>query len=165
MSEEKTMQEEMNEEVMELALQNIHKLIPEEWMPRINEILPKILNMVKIGMKKSMKTISSQLGDRIFMIMNIPVQFPNGDILKVPHYIMIDPNQIDFFQTPSAENPNGEFKLKAGEVPKAIYSFATLAEQIQGYTDVKELFADIQNGNFMKFTFPEKEEKQKQIEG
>lgn len=156
-----TMQDEMNEEWMNLAVENIHKLIPEEWMPRINEILPKILNVVKIGMKKSMKTISSQLGNNIFLIMNLPVEFKTGEIFKVPHYIMISPDQIDFFQTPSPELPNGEFRLKLGEVPKAIYSFSTLAEQIQNYKDVKELLADIQNGNFMKFTFPDK---QKQIE-
>jgi len=162
MSEEKTMHDEMNEEWMDLAVENIHRLIPEEWMPRINEILPKILNIVKIGMKKGMKTISSQLGNRIFMIMNIPMKYKDSDeIFNIPHYIMISPDQIDFFQTPTPECPNGEFKLKVGQQPKAIYSFATLADKIQNYTDVKELISDLQSGNFMKFTFPDQ---QKMIE-
>lgn len=152
---EKTSQDEMNEVWMDAITDNIELLIPKDWLPQINEMLPKLLNIVKIGIKKGMKTVSSQLVNRIFMIMNIPVKFPNGEILSVPHYIMIKPEQIDFFQSPTAENPHGEFKLKAGENPIAIYSFATLADKIQGYTDVKALIADIQTGNFMNFTFPE----------
>lgn len=152
---EKSSQDEMNEVWMESMAESIKFLIPEAWEKDINTLLPKLLNIVKIGMKKGMKTISSQLGNDIFMIMNLPVQFESGEILKVPHYVMISPDQINFFQTPTPENPNGEFKLKDGEVPKAIYSFATLAEKIQNYTDVKDIMKDIQTGNFMKFTFPD----------
>lgn len=157
MEQEKSMQDEMNEVWMESITQNIELLIPKAWLPQINEMLPKLLNIVKIGMKKGMKTISSQLGNRIFMIMNLPVKLANSDeIFKVPHYIMINPDQIDFFQIPTAKCPNGEFKLKPGEAPLAIYSFMTMAEKIQNYTNVKDMIADIQNGNFMNFTFPEK---------
>lgn len=164
MAEEKTMQDEMNEVWMDSITENIELIIPKSWLPQINEMLPKLLNIAKMGMKKYMKTVSSQLGNRIFMIMNMPVKLQGSDeIFNVPHFIVIKPEQIDFFQSPSAEFPNGEFKLKQGQVPIAIYSFATMAEKIQNYKDVKEFIKDIQNGNFMNFTFPEKKPEQKQI--
>lgn len=164
MAEEKTMQEEMNEVWMDSITENIELLIPKSWLPQINDMLPKLLNIVKMGMKKYMKTVSSQLGSRIFMIINRPVKLKGSDeIFNVPHYVMIKPEQIDFFQAPSAEFPNGEFKLKIGEVPITIYSFADMADKIQNYKDVKELIKDIQNGSFMNFTFPEQKQEQKQI--
>lgn len=92
---EKTMNEEMNDEVFDLAVQNIHKLIPEEWMPRINEILPKILNIVKIGINKNIKTTAEGLGDTKMMIcMNFPHSLQDGSTMMVPTMFKIDKNQI-----------------------------------------------------------------------
>lgn len=155
---EKTMADEMNEVWMDSIAQNIEFLIPKAWLPQINEMLPKLLNIVKISLMKSIKKVSQSLGDNIFMIMNVPV-ISDGKTYNVPHYIMINKNQIDFMQQPTAEFPNGDFKLKAGELPKAFYSFAKFAEKIKSYTDVKDLIADINSGKLMEFTIPGTEQK------
>ena len=91
----KTMQEEMSDEWTDLAIANIGKLIPQEWMPRINEILPKVLNMLKIGIKKNIVTTAESLGNTKMMItMNFPHNLADGSTIMVPTLIKVDKSQL-----------------------------------------------------------------------
>lgn len=143
------MQEEMNEEWMELAVSNIHKLIPDEWMPRINEILPKILNIVKIGIKKSIKSTAESLGNnKIFLFMNAPYIREDNSITMVPTIFKIDKSQLG----PSVLNVatgNYELTIKSGEVPEITFSLFNLAEKINEYKNVQDIIRDVKNGNFL----------------
>lgn len=146
MSSEKTMQEEMNEEWMDLAMSNIHKLIPKEWMPRINEILPKILNVAKIGIKKSIKSSAEQLGNTKMLIeMNMPHRLSDNSIMMVPTMFRIDKSQIGASEY-DKETGNYEFRLKPGEVPELTFSMLTLAEKINSYNSIEQLIKDIKEG-------------------
>lgn len=143
------MQEEMNDEIMDLAIENIHKLIPEEWMPRINEILPKVLNIVKIGIKKNIKQSAEQLGNnKMFIMMNFPHQLQDGSTIMVPSMFRIDKSQLG----PSRFNEqtgNYELDLKPGEVPELTFSMLTLAEKINSYETIEQLIKDMKEGTFM----------------
>lgn len=149
MSTEKTMQEEMNEEWMNLAVKNIHKLLPSHIMDHINAVLPQILNIVKIGIKKNIKSTADSLGNnKMFIEMNFPYQLKDGSILMVPALFRIDKSQIG----PSEFDPatgNYEFKLKDGEVPEIQFSLMTLIEKIDKYERMEDLIIDVKNGNFL----------------
>lgn len=143
------MQEEMNDEIMDLAIQNIHKLIPEEWMPRINEILPKVLNIVKMGIKKNIKNSAEQLGDnKMFIMMNFPHQLKDGSIIQVPTMFRIDKSQLGPSRF-NAQTGNYELDLKAGEVPELTFSMLSLAEKINSYESIEQLTKDVKEGTFM----------------
>lgn len=146
----KTMKDEMNEEWTELAIQNIHKLIPQEWMPRINEILPKILNIVKIGIKKNIKSMADQLGvNKMYIIMNLPTKFKDSEeIVMMPSYIRIDKSQLGPSQLNEATGEY-ELQLKPGEVPEINFSMMTLAEKIHSYEKIEDLISDVKNGKFI----------------
>lgn len=149
MSEVKTMKEEMNEEITELVIENITKLIPEEWMPRINEILPKILNIVKTSIKKNIKDTASSLGDnKMFITMNFPHELKDGSTIMVPTMFRIDKSQLGP-STYDEVTGNYEFCLKEGQVPEAQFSMMTIAEKIHGYDSVEKLFKDIKDGKFI----------------
>ena len=161
----KTMRDEMNEEWAELAMENIHKLIPKEWMPRINEILPKVLNIVKIGIKKNIKNMAEQLGpNKMYIIMNMPAKFKDSDeVIMIPSYLRIDKSQLG----PSKYNKaTGEFELqlKAKEVPEVNFSMMTLAEKINSYNKIEDLIADVKNNKFLTLKDinykPQKEDKE-----
>lgn len=143
MSEEpkvKTMQDEMNEEWTELFIENMDKLIPEEWNQRINEvILPKILYFLKMALKKGIKDSSNILGkDKFATMCNLPVE-RNGEVIWVPHVIKFRKDQLAH-----------EFALKEGEEPEAIMSYLDLYDRINKYTTVKEIIADMKSGNIFK---------------
>lgn len=139
----------MNDEWFNLAVENIHKLIPNEWMPRINEILPKILEIAKIGIKRNIKSSAEALGnDQMILMMNFPNILENGDTIMVPTLFTINKNQIG----PSELDPetgNYEFRLKDGEVPISTFSMLTLANRICSYTKIEDLIKDVKNGNFI----------------
>lgn len=143
------MQDEMSDEWFELATQNIHKLIPQEWMPRINEILPKILKIVKIGMKKNIKTTAEQLGnDRIFLMMNSPYIIADGSTIMVPSCFSISKTQLG----PSALNEETgmwELQLKPGEKPEYNFSMLTFIEKMDKYDKLEDLIRDLKNGTFL----------------
>lgn len=170
MSKDVSMSEEMNDEWMELAVQNIHKLIPEEWMPRINEILPKILNIVKIGIKKNIKQTAESLGNgKICIMMNMPHALPDNNIMMVPTFFRIDKRQLG----PSEYNETTgmyELMLRKGEVPEATFSMLTLAERLNAYDKIEDLIKDVKNGQFLSlkdfhYTGDQSKPQQKQIEG
>ena len=143
------MQDEMNDEWFELATKNIHKLIPQEWMPQINEILPKILKIVKIGMKKNIKTTAEQLGnDRIFLMMNSPYILEDGSTIMVPSCFSISKTQLG----PSALNEETgmwELQLKPGEKPQYTFSMLTFIEKMDKYDKLEDLIRDLKDGTFM----------------
>lgn len=145
----KSMQEEMNDEWFELAVSNIHKLIPGEWMPRINEILPKILEIVKIAIKRNIKSSAEALGnDQMILMMNFPNILEDGSTIMVPTLFTITKNQIG----PSELDPatgNYEFRLKQGEVPISRFSMLTLANRICSYNKIEDLIKDVKNGTFI----------------
>lgn len=149
MSEEKTMKEEMNEEITDLVIENIHKMIPEEWMPRINEILPKILNIVKTSIKKNIKDTAESLGNnKMFITMNWPHELKDASMIMVPTMFRIDKSQLGP-STYDEATGNYEFSLKDGEVPEAQFSMMTIAEKINSYDSVEKLFKDIKEGKFI----------------
>lgn len=143
------MQDEMNDEWMELAIGNIHKLIPEDWMPLINEILPKLLNIVKIGIKKNIKNSAEQLGNNKMMIMmNIPYKLENNSVMMVPGIFKIDKSQLG----PSLLNEaTGEYELqlKPGQTPELTFSMLTLANKISSYEKIEDLIKDVKAGTFI----------------
>lgn len=143
------MQEEMNDEWMELAVSNIHKLIPDEWMPRINEILPKILKIVQIGIKKNIKQSAEQLGNnKMFITMNAPYETADGGIIMVPCMYRIDKKQLG----PSVlDEASGmyELRLREGEQPEITFSMLTLAEKIMSYDKIEDLLKDMKDGTFI----------------
>ena len=143
------MQDEMTDEWLELATENIHKLIPDEWMPRINEILPKILKIVKIAMKKNVKNSAEQLGPtRMFIMMNAPYIIQDGSTIMVPSCYSIDKSQLG----PSLLNEETglyELQLKPGEVPQMTFSMLTFIEKLDRYEKIEDLIKDMKNGTFM----------------
>lgn len=141
MSTEKTMQDEMNEEWTELALENLDKLIPKEWNERINEvILPKILYFIKMALKKGIKDSAELLGkDKYAVMCNLPVEMKDGNVIWVPHYAKIDKSQLKY-----------EFALKEGENPEVMISYLDIYAKIDKYKNVKDLITDIKGGNFLK---------------
>lgn len=143
------MQDEMSDEWFELATKNIHKLIPQEWMPQINEILPKILKIVKIGMKKNIKTTAEQLGnDRIFLMMNSPYIIEDGSTIMVPSCFSISKDQLG----PSVlDESTGRYELmlKPGEKPQYTFSMLTFIEKMDKYDKLEDLIRDLKNGTFM----------------
>lgn len=143
------MQDEMNDEWFDLATKNIHKLIPQEWMPQINEILPKILKIVKIGMKKNIKTTAEQLGnDRIFLMMNSPYIIEDGSAIMVPTCFSISKDQLG----PSVLNEQTgrwELQLKPGEKPELTFSMLTFIQKLDKYEKLEDLMKDIKNGTFL----------------
>lgn len=149
MAEEKTMQEEMNEEWMNLAVSNIHKLLPKHIMDHINAVLPQILNIVKIGIKKNIVVTAKSLGnDKMFIEMNFPHTLKDGSTLIVPTMFKIDKRQIG----PSVLNEatgDYEFMLKDGEAPELTFSLLTLVEKIDKYDKMEDLIKDVKNGNFI----------------
>lgn len=146
---EQSMKDQMNDEWFDLAVSNIHKLIPGEWMPRINEILPKILEIAKIGIKRNIKSSAEALGnDQMMLMMNFPNILENGDTIMVPTLFTINKNQIG----PSEFDPatgNYEFRLKDGEVPISTFSMLTLANRICSYNKIEDLIRDVKNGSFI----------------
>lgn len=160
MSEEKTMQEEANDEMMELAMENLDKLIPEEWRDRINNIiLPKLLYFVKMAVKKSIKQSADLVGkDKFAIVCNMPVQLKD-EVVLVPHYFKIDKSQL-----------KNEVELKDGEEPEVMISYLDIYAKIDSYTDIKQIIADAKNGNLLRDIvrgkdYPEnKIEQQKQID-
>lgn len=160
MSEEKTMQEEANDEMMELAMENLDKLIPEEWRDRINNIiLPKLLYFVKMAVKKSIKQSADLVGkDKFAIVCNMPVQLKD-EVVLVPHYFKIDKSQL-----------KNELELKDGEEPEVMISYLDIYAKIDSYTDIKQIIADAKNGNLLRDIvrgkdYPEnKIEQQKQID-
>lgn len=149
MAEQKTMRDEMNDEWMELALENINKLLPEHVMSHINAVLPKILGIVKIAIKKNIKNTAEYLGDdKMFIEMNFPYVFPNGDTIMVPSMFKIDKRQIG----PSVYNEATgcyDFALKEGEVPEIQFSLMTLVEKIDKYDKMEDLIKDVKDGTFI----------------
>lgn len=143
------MQDEMNEEWFNLAVSNINKLIPAEWMPRINEILPKILEIAKIAIKKNIKSSAETLGDdQMVLMMNFPNMLEDKSVIMVPTIFTINKNQIG----PSELDPatgNYEFRLKDGEVPISSFSMLTLANRICSYNKLEDLIKDVKNGTFI----------------
>lgn len=149
MSEVKSMKDEMNDELMELAIENIHKLIPEEWMPRINEILPKILNIVKIGIKKNIKQVAESLGNgKISIMMNMPHELPDKSIMMVPTFFRIDKRQLGPSEYNKATDQY-ELMLRPGEMPEATFSMLTLIEKINQYDKIEDLIKDVKAGSFL----------------
>lgn len=142
------MNDEMQDEWFELAVSNIHKLIPSEWMPRINEILPKLLKIVKIGIKKNIRQTAESLGDsKMFIMMNIPYRVEEG-IIMVPGMFRIDKRQLG----PSRLNEETglyELQLKPGEQPEVTFSMMTLAEKINSYEKIEDLIRDVKDGSFL----------------
>lgn len=140
MSEEKTMQEEAQDEMMELALENLDKLIPEEWRDRINNvILPKLLYFTKMMVKKSIKQSADLVGkDKFVILCNMPVQLKD-EVVLVPHYFKIDKSQL-----------KNELVLKDGEDPETQISYLDIYAKIDSYTDIKQIIADAKNGNLLR---------------
>lgn len=138
----------MNDEWFELAISNVHKLIPEEWLPRINEILPKLLKIVKIGIKKNIRQTAESLGNnKMFIMMNIPYQVEEG-IIMVPGMFRIDKSQLG----PSKLNEQTgmyELQLKPGEQPEVTFSMMTLAEKLNSYDKIEDLIRDVKDGSFL----------------
>lgn len=139
-NEPKSMQEEMNEEWSELAMENIEKLIPAEWHERIQEvILPKILYFMKMALKKGIKDSVHILGkDKYAIMCNLPIELKPGEVIWVPHYVKIDKSQLA-----------NEFALKEGQNPETMVSYLDLYHKIDSYKTVKEIVADIKSGNIM----------------
>lgn len=139
----------MNDEWMELAIDNINKLLPEHVMSHINAVLPKILNIVKIGIKKNIKATAEHLGDdKMFIEMNFPYVLNTGETIMVPSMFKIDKKQIG----PSEFNEETqcyEFRLKDGEVPEIQFSLMTLVEKLDKYDKMEDLIKDVKNGTFI----------------
>lgn len=137
----KTMQEEMNDEWAELAMENIEKLIPAEWNNTIQEvILPKILYFIKMALKKGIKDSHNILGqDKYMVACNLPVEIKPNEVIWVPHIVKIDKNQLA-----------NEFALKEGETPEAMISYLDVYARIDSYKTVKDIMADIKSGNIFK---------------
>ncbi len=145
----KSMQDEMNDEWFNLAVENIQKFIPDEWMPRINEILPKILEIAKIAIKKNIKSSAETLGDdQMVLMMNFPNILDDKSTIMVPTIFTIHKNQIGPSELDEATG-NYEFRLKDGEVPISSFSMLTLANRICSYNKIEDLIKDVKNGNFI----------------
>lgn len=144
-----SMQDEMTDEWLELATDNIHKLIPQDWMPRINEILPKILKIVKIAMKKNIKTSAEQLGNsKIMLMLNSPHILGDGSEIMIPTCYRIDKSQLG----PSVFVPETglwELSLKEGETPEYEFSMLTFINKLDKYEKIEDLVKDMKNGTFM----------------
>lgn len=145
----KSMQDEMSDEWLDLAVQNIHKLIPQSWMPQINEILPKLLKIVKIAMKKNIKTSAEQLGNtKIMLMLNVPNELSDGSTIMVPTCYRIDKSQLG----PSVlDEATGiwELQLKPDSVPEYEFSMLTFIQKLDKYDKIEDLIKDLKNGNFM----------------
>ena len=137
-NEPKTMQEEMNEEFVELAMENINTLIPEAWNQHLNEVLlPKILGIMKLALKKGIKDSGKMLGENKMMIVtNMPVILNDGSTVLIPHAFTIDKRKLE-----------NEVVLKEGETPDASFSYLALYEKINGYKNVKDIMLDVKSGN------------------
>lgn len=158
MSEPKTMAEEAQDEWLELAVENIDKLIPEEWSETLNNvILPKLLKIFKMALKKSIKDTHNMVGENKYILLcNMPVQLADNKILQVPHLFKIDKSQF-----------KNELELKEGQAPELMISYMDIYAKIDSYANVKDIIADMKNGTIfkgiVKNNLPEKQE-QKQIE-
>lgn len=158
--EAKQAQDEMNEEIAEATIENIRALVPKEWQPKIDEMLPKILKLVKHALKGAIKNLSKELGEnkKMFVVRNAPSQV--GEEKKIyfqPRFYVIETEQLQ------------AFKLKDGEAPKVNYPLAELAEKIESYKTVESLLADLNNGSLLQLTTDTKSvlvqpEEKKQIE-
>ena len=157
----KEMRDEMNEEFAEAFISNIQTLIPKEWKPKIDEMLPKILKLVKHGLSAMFKKIAKDLGDnkKIFVIMNYPVKYIDKDtVIYEPYMLSIETEKLL------------KFELKEGEKPEWMLSFAEVIKKIQSYKTIESLITDLQGGKII--SLPEenskqeepKQEKPKQIE-
>ena len=157
----KEMRDEMNEEFAEAFISNIQTLIPKEWKPKIDEMLPKILKLVKHGISAMFKKIAKELGDnkKIFVIMNYPVKYIDKDtVIYEPYMLSIETEKLL------------KFELKEGEKPEWMLSFAEVIKKIQSYKTIESLITDLQGGKII--SLPEenskqeepKQEKPKQIE-
>ena len=155
------MRDEMNEEFAEAFISNIQTLIPKEWKPKIDEMLPKILKLVKHGISAMFKKIAKELGDnkKIFVIMNYPVKYIDKDtVIYEPYMLSIETEKLL------------KFELKEGEKPEWMLSFAEVIKKIQSYKTIESLITDLQGGKII--SLPEenskqeepKQEKPKQIE-
>lgn len=136
----KTMQEEMNNEWAELAMENIEKLIPADWNNTIQEvILPKILYFLKMALKKGIKDSHNILGqDKYMVACNLPVEIKPGEVIWAPHIVKIDKAQLA-----------NEFALKDGESPQMMISYLDIYAKIDSYKTVKDIIADIKNGTIL----------------
>lgn len=141
--------DEMTDEWLDLAVQNIHKLIPAGWMPQINEILPQLLKIVKVAMKKNVKTSAEQLGNtKIMMMLNVPNELPDGSMIMVPTCYRIDKSQLGPSVLDEATG-NWELQLKPGTVPEYEFSMLTFIQKLDKYDKIEDLIKDLKNGNFM----------------
>ena len=150
----KEMHDEMNEEFAEAFISNIQTLIPKEWKPKIDEMLPKILKLVKHGLSAMFKKIAKDLGDnkKIFVIMNYPVKYIDKDtVVFEPYILSIETEKLL------------KFELKEGEKPEWTFSFAEAVKKIQSYKTIESLITDLQGGKIISLP-DEKQENPKQEE-
>lgn len=160
MSEQKTAQQEASDEWMELAMENIDTLIPDQFRETLNEvILPKMLKIFKMAVKKSVKDSWSLMGNnKLGIICNMPTQMKDNSVIETPYFIKIDKSQLKY-----------ELELKEGQKPEAMVSYLMLLDKIDRYQNMKDLIADIKAGKLLTredIGMPPKEEsaEQKQIE-
>lgn len=156
---EKTMQEQASDEWLELAMENMDKLIPAEWSQTLNEvILPKLLKIFKMALKKSIQDTANIVGENKYaLICNMPVEL-DGKVLHVPHFFKIDKSQF-----------KNELELKEGQAPEVTVSYLDIYARIDSYTDVKQIIADMKSGSLFKgvvqMNAQVETQEQKQIEG
>lgn len=138
--EAKQAQDEMNEEIAEATINNLRTLIPKEWQPKIDEMLPKVLKLVKHALKGAIKNLSKELGEnkKMFVVRNAPSKVTGDEkIYFLPRFYVIETEQLE------------NFKLKDGESPKVNYPLAELAEKIESYKTIESLLADLNNGSLL----------------
>lgn len=149
MNEVKKMQQELNGEFNSAMLENVQSLLPPEWKARVNEMLPKILGLIKHGLTGTLKKLTEELGDnkKMLVVMNVPTRDDKGEIFYQPKFMSIETTQL------------AAFTMKQGEKPKINYPLTAIVEKIQSYTDAQQLLTDLSNGNL--FTISESSQQEK----
>jgi len=151
MGEVKKMKDEMNNAINEALLENVQTLIPDAWKPKINEMLPKILGLIKHGLKASLKKLTEELGEnkKIFMVMNVPAKGDDGVVFFRPKFMIIETSQLE------------AFNLKAGEILKVNYPLTAIVEKIESYKTAEKLLADLSSGDLFSIDSSAVMEKEK----
>ena len=154
MNEVKKMQQELNNEFNDAMINNVQGLLPEEWKARINEMLPKILGLIKHGLTGTLKKLTEELGEnkKMFVIMNVPTRDEKGELFYLPKFMSIETSQL------------AAFGLKVGEKPKVNYPLTAIVEKIQAYKDAQQLLADLSSGSLFNVTAPVQQEQSNKAE-
>lgn len=139
MAEEKTMAEQAQDEWLDLAIENMDKLIPAEWSQQLNEVIfPKLLKIVKMALKKSIKDTHEIVGtNKYLLVCNIPIELPDGKIIQIPHAAKFDKSQL-----------KNEIELNSD--PELLVSYLDMYNKIDSYTNIKDIMAAVKDGSLYK---------------